>query len=254
MTHEIRAVFFDVGNTLLYPYPSVPHVVQEVLAEEGHEHDLGVIEALMPLVDGYYEDRYREDDSFWADHDATVAVWVGMYALLSRELEVDIDPERFGHRVWSEFGESSRWQMYDDVIPVLSRLRENGVRIGLVSNWDRRLSSILIGLGIGDLVDVIVSSADVGLYKPDPRIFVHALDVLGVEAGESAHVGDHVYADVCGARKAGLLPVLLDRHGTEQAPEGSHYVRTLDDLDVVLGMDVVKAEEEREGRRRTSRS
>ncbi len=237
MGRGIRAVFFDVGNTLLYPYPSVPHVVSEVLAEEGHARDLEAIEALMPLVDGYYEDRYREDDSFWADHESTVAVWVGMYALLSRELGVDIEPERFGQRIWHEFGDSSRWQTYPDALPALRRLRENGVRVGLLSNWDTRLSSIVSGLGILELADVIISSAEVGLHKPDPRIFAYALEALGVQASEAAHVGDHVYADVAGAQAAGLLPVLLDRAGTERVPEGSRCVRTLDDLEMALGMD-----------------
>ena len=82
----VRAVFFDVGNTLIFPHPSVAHVVREVLAEEGHVHDLSAIDAQMPLVDAYYEDRYRTDDTFWTDEGETSQVWIGMYSLLCRRL------------------------------------------------------------------------------------------------------------------------------------------------------------------------
>ena len=74
----VRAVFFDVGNTLLYPHPSVAEVCRQILAEAGHIRDIDRIEPLMPLVDAYYEDRYREDDTFWTNEDETSGVWVGM--------------------------------------------------------------------------------------------------------------------------------------------------------------------------------
>ena len=90
----LRAVFFDVGNTLVRPHPSVSEVVRQVLAEEGHIHDLSAIDELMPLVDEYYEDRYRDDDTFWTDEDRTSQVWVGMYSLLCRRLGIETTPSR----------------------------------------------------------------------------------------------------------------------------------------------------------------
>jgi putative hydrolase of the HAD superfamily len=92
----------------------------------------------------------------------------------------------------------------------------------------------LEGLGLTDIVEVVVSSADVGLRKPDPRIFEMACERLGVQAGRSAHVGDHVYADVLGARTAGLAPVLIDRRGGTPVPPATPVITTLDDLDRVL--------------------
>ena len=233
MRCRTRAVFFDVGNTLLYPYPSVSEVVREVLCEEGHIHDLSAIDSFMPLVDDYYEDRYREDDTFWTDEDETSAVWVGMYSLLCRKLGIDLDAERIARRVYDEFGDPGRWRAYSDVVPAFERLRDRGVRIGLISNWDKRLTGIFTGLGIGDMLDTVVSSAEVGLHKPDPRIFELALSRVGVSAQESVHVGDHHYADILGAEAVGMLPVLIDRHGGAP-PEQGHFVRTLDDLDPLI--------------------
>lgn len=229
----VDAVFFDVGNTLLYAYPSVSEVVRQVLCDQGHEHELGSIDALMPMVDEYYEDRYREDDTFWSDDARTSDVWVGMYSLLFRQLGIEEDANTMAKRVYDEFGKASRWQAYADVEPAFARLREHGVRIGLISNWDKRLRGIFAGLGLDTYVDVIVSSAEIGIHKPDPRIFEYGLGVLGVEPARAAHVGDHYYADVLGAHAVGMLPVLIDRHDGEM-PDHRPFVRTLDELESAI--------------------
>lgn len=229
-----QAVFFDVGNTLLYPYPSVSHVCEEILRDAGHVRDLHAIESLMPLVDRYYEDRYRDDDAFWTSEEETSGVWVGMYSLLCRRLGIEERAEELAMAVYDAFGSSERWRAWDDVRPAFERLRDRGVRVGVISNWDRRLQGLLDGLGFSDIVEVVIASADVGLRKPDPRIFELACTRLGVEPARSVHVGDHLYADVLGARAAGLEPVLIDRHGGAPQQPGTPLICTLDDLDHVL--------------------
>ena len=231
----LRAVFFDVGNTLLRPHPSVSEVCRQILAEEGHVHDLSAIDSLMPLVDEYYEDRYRTDDTFWTDEGETSQVWVGMYSLMCRRLGIDDEPERIARRVYDEFGDPARWRAYDDVEPAFQRLRARGLRLGVISNWDSRLCRVLDGLGLGRYLETVVSSAEVGLHKPDPRIFELACARLGVTPREAAHVGDHHYADVVGATAVGMLPVLIDRHGSAEVLSG-RFLRTLDDIESVLDL------------------
>lgn len=233
MSLRPSAVFFDVGNTLLYPHPSVAEVCREVLAEAGHTHDLSAIEPLMPLVDAYYEDRYRADDTFWTSEEETSSVWVGMYSLLCRRLGIEEDAEVIAMRVYDAFGDAARWRAFGDVAPAMARLRARGVRVGILSNWDRRLPRLLEGVGLTPLIDTIVTSAEVGLHKPDPRIFELACRRLGVEPADAAHVGDHYYADVLGATVAGLTPVLIDRKGV-CLPPGLEAIATLDELDAVL--------------------
>jgi putative hydrolase of the HAD superfamily len=232
----LKAVFFDVGNTLLYAHPSVPEVVRQVLAEEGHIRDLSLIDEYMPMLDEYYEDRYREDDTFWRSDDETLGVWVGMYSLLCRQLGIDADAEHIARRVYDEFGCADRWRAYDDVRPALMRLSARGIRLGLISNWDGRLVGLMNGLGLSELLDAVVSSADVGLHKPDPRIFELACERLGVTPSDAAHVGDHQYADIIGAEAVGMVPVLIDRHGGEN-PGNERFVRSLDELEDALGLE-----------------
>jgi len=234
--HDIRAVFFDVGNTLLYPYPSVSKVVHQILEAKGHTRELSVIDDLMPLVDQYYEDRYREDDTFWTNEQETSEVWIGMNALLFRELGIHEDAECFAKLVYDEFGHASRWRAFDDVMPAFERLVKRGLKVGIISNWDRRLSSILIGLGLHANIDAVISSAMVGLHKPDPRIFELACERVGVPLRQAAHVGDHYYADVLGARIAGMTPVLIDRWGHGHKPDDVPTITSLDALEAALGM------------------
>ena len=229
----LEAVFFDVGNTLLFPYPSVPEVVRQVLAEVGHVRDVRDIDVYMPLLDEYYEDRYREDDTFWRSEDATLDVWVGMYSLLCRKLDIHADAEHIARRVYEQFGDSGRWRAYDDVRPAFEGLRQRGIRIGVISNWDNRLVGLMEGLDLSPLLDVVVSSADVGLHKPDPRIFELACSRIGVAPEAAAHVGDHQYADVLGAQAVGMAAVLIDRHEGEH-PGVDRFIRTLDELGRVL--------------------
>lgn len=229
----LRAVFFDVGNTLLYADPSVSEVCRQVLARAGHARDLSLIDSFMPLVDAYYEERYAEDDAFWTDEEKTSSVWIGMYSLLCRKLGIEDEAVGIAREVYDEFGRPDRWALYPDVRPAFERLRAAGLRVGIISNWDSRLQRLLTSMGLADVLDDIVSSADVGLHKPDPRIFEMACSRLGVAPDEAAHVGDHHYADYLGATALGMRAVLIDRHDVE-ADHGVVPIRSLDSLDELL--------------------
>ena len=233
---RLQAVFFDVGNTLLYSSPSVSEVCRRILEDAGHIHDISVIDSYMPLVDAYYEERYAEDDGFWTDEQRTTSVWIGMYSVLCRELGIEDEAVAIARRVYDEFGRPDRWALYDDVRPAFERLRDRGLQVGIISNWDSRLRGLLVGLGLGDILADIVSSADVQLHKPDPRIFALACERIGVRPEEAAHVGDHHYADFLGASALGMTPVLIDRHGIE-ADHGEIPIQTLDRIEEVLGLE-----------------
>lgn len=123
----------------------------------------------------------------------------------------------------------------------LRQLAETGVSLGVVSNADGTVADQLlaarvcqVGEGHGVPVAVVVDSTVVGVEKPDPRIFAVALDALGVpseQAPQVVHVGDTIFADVAGARAAGLRPVHLDPYGDCPAPGDDHeHVRSLADV------------------------
>jgi putative hydrolase of the HAD superfamily len=111
------------------------------------------------------------------------------------------------------FRHREAWEVFDDVVPTLEALRTDGVRLGVVSNWDSRLPSVLERLGLAAFFGTITVSSVEGVEKPDPRIFERALGRLGASAPSSIYVGDLPEIDLEGARAAGLFGVLVDRDG-----------------------------------------
>jgi len=109
-------------------------------------------------------------------------------------------------------GRNSR--LWSHVLPgvpeTLERFRARGLRLVVVSNSDGSIEEGLASVGLREYFHAVVDSTRVGFEKPDPRIFTHALDLVGSEAARTLHVGDMAYADVVGARRAGVHVVLLD--------------------------------------------
>jgi putative hydrolase of the HAD superfamily len=120
---------------------------------------------------------------------------------------------------------------YPDVEPALRELRDRGMTVVITSNWDCSLPEWLPS-GILELVDGVVTSAEVGAAKPSPRVFERALGIAGVEPGEALHVGDKVDNDIEGAAAAGVRGVLLQREG--DPPPGVESIRSLRELPALL--------------------
>jgi len=214
----IKAVFFDAGNTLLLPHPSVEEVCVEVLASRGHRPPLEDLRRGMERAERYYEKRYWSDDSFWASEVKAAAMWSEMYALAVAEAGVE-DSSTMGRLLYDEFGRGDRWALFPDVLPAMQELHGMGMRMGIVSNWDARLPGLCHHLGLSRYLDFVISSANLGQIKPEASIFRSALGRVDVEAAAAVHVGDHYYADVLGARTAGIYPVLLDRWEWSSNPD-----------------------------------
>lgn len=208
---KYKAVFFDAGNTLLRPFPSVEHVCTEVFARNGYCVDIDSLKEAIAVGNRYYEERYWQDDTFWRSEKEAASLWVDLYTLVAKEVGVNGDRRRLAKEIYDEFGSHHCWGLFPDVEPTLKELHSFGIKVGIVSNWDSRLSDLCFGIGITDYLDFIMCSAVVGKMKPQPEIFHMALDRAGSKPHETLHVGDHYYADVLGARSVGITPILIHR-------------------------------------------
>jgi putative hydrolase of the HAD superfamily len=190
-----RAVFLDALGTLVELEPPWVLLRHRVPAEVSDERLVAGVRAEMD----YYKEHAQEghDAESLADLRARCA------ALLSRELGVEI-----GVR---ELVESVRMSAYPDAEPALRSLRERGLKLIVVSNWDCSLGTVLERCGLAALLDGAISSAEAGSRKPDPGIFGPALELAGCEPGEALHVGDTAEEDVAGAEAAGIRVLLIDR-------------------------------------------
>lgn len=233
---QLSAVFFDVGNTLLKPDPPMGEACRRVLEGFGRSATSEEIRRGLIAADRYYEYRYWSDDSFWANEEDASRMWSEMYALMLEEIGIDGDRHRMGRALYDYFGHGDRWKTFADVVPAFERLKREGLLLGLISNWDSRLAKICFDMGLDKYLDSVVSSASVGLIKPDPHIFEIALGRLGVEPQRALHVGDHYYADVMGARSAGISPVMIDRFGFGHRAD-CPVVKDLYELLKLLGLE-----------------
>jgi len=116
-----------------------------------------------------------------------------------------IEAEHQQHNLWRV--------MLPSTPEVLASLQERGIRLGVVSNSDGRIFSLLDQSGIAKFFHIVVDSHHVGVEKPDPRIFQFALKKLKARPEQTIYVGDIYSIDVVGAERAGLHPVLTDRCG-----------------------------------------
>jgi len=121
---------------------------------------------------------------------------------------------------------SLRFEPFADVRPALAAARAAGRRLVVVSNWDVSLNEVLDRLGLSQMLDGVVTSAEFGVRKPAPEIFEHALGLAGVAAHEAMHIGDSLAEDVAGARAAGIEAVLINRDG-DPGPPGVRTITAL---------------------------
>jgi len=131
------------------------------------------------------------------------------------------------------------WYTVAGARPLLEAIAGQGLRVAVVTNNVRREQQLkLARCGLASLVEALVTSEEVGVQKPDPKIFHTALDRLGVSAPDAIMVGDAWATDIEGARRAGVRAVWLNRFG-ELSPDPSvSELRSLEPLGEALGVIV----------------
>jgi putative hydrolase of the HAD superfamily len=101
----------------------------------------------------------------------------------------------------------------EDVLRVLPKLKGEGYKLGVISNRDKPYQQEIESLGIASYFVFSLAGGEVNAFKPDPQIFIHGCERAEVSPSETVYVGDNYFADVVGARRAGLQPVLYDPRG-----------------------------------------
>ena len=214
---HIRAVTFDVGGTLIKSWPSVGHIYAEVAARHG-------CPGLSPETL-----THRFAAAWWAQKgfNYTRAEWAALVAATFRGLADTAPGMEMFRELYRRFAEPGAWHVFEDVLPTLHALSALGLKLGVISNWDRRLGPLLRRLKLYGYFDAVVVSCNVGSAKPSPAIFGHAVKRLGVPPDAILHVGDNLEMDVHGARAAGLQALQICR-GAKALRKGQ--IRSLREL------------------------
>jgi HAD superfamily hydrolase (TIGR01509 family) len=215
----VRALFFDVGNTLLFPNRT------RILAKL-HERGVFPSEELLHRTE---REIKCEFDSLVESH-ASIdhGFWHLYYSRLLAQL--DIKEADICHDLVARTRVSRNWC---DIRPgtreVLLRLGQ-AYRMGIISNADGKIAEVLNHCGIADCFESIIDSGAVGAEKPDPAIFRAALDSLRVLPEQSLYIGDVYSVDYFGATRVGMHSLLFDVTGTYRT-RGLPRVESLQELE-----------------------
>jgi len=223
---SLSAVLFDVDFTLARPGPELgPEGYVRIGARHGLTLDSRLYEAgrLAALAALERHPEFEHDDEIWFTFTDRIVQEMGGTPPASYACAVEIT------RGWEQH---ENFELYEDVIPVLDRLRAGGLKIGLVSNSARDVHAFARHHALE--IDAGISSFHHGKTKPHASIFRAVLDLLEVRPEEAAMVGDTIDADVEGALAIGMRAVLVDRMG--QHPEIPDRITDLYALPGVLGL------------------
>jgi HAD superfamily hydrolase (TIGR01549 family) len=226
----IRAVFFDLGGTLLVMRRD--RIISRILSDEGYPVRPEQVHSAYFKVEPSWLSVYGERTM---SGEETEEAYRQLDAMICRLLfpdqsEKEVDRiSGLTRRLWATVEKTIPLELYPDVIPALDRLKSEGYMMGLVSNAPPDTLKVIESLGLVKYLPVIVVSGVVGVSKPNPEIFRIALSQAGVEPGEAIHVGDVYEADVLGARSAGIKGLLIDRDGSQSGLDCPR-VKTLSEI------------------------
>jgi putative hydrolase of the HAD superfamily len=231
----IQAVLFDLDGTLRHNQPAGHTTLLEFLKELGHDIEPERIAESHRWVHRYWSvapERAADLAEFGGE---TPQFWERQSARQLEVLGVQGDLPALAAQIGKLFDERYRptHHVPDDVMPTLRRLHALGYKVGLVSNRDEPLEAIVAELGLADFFVFTLSAGQAQSWKPDPAIFTQALALAGCPPETTVYVGDNYYADVEGARAAGLHPILIDPDGI--FPEAAcPVIRSLGELEAAL--------------------
>jgi len=208
-------ILFDAAGTLIEPAHPVEEVYQRVFAKFGWEVEAADLRCSFRSTFGNLDDPHF---SYHADGDAAERAW-WREVVRRTALAVGIEPEgddfdRCFGELFDHYAAGSAWSVFPEVTEVLDEIRSRGMKLAVVSNFDRRLHRVLAEQGLAECFDLVLTSADVSSRKPSPILLGEAMSRLGHAPGTTRLVGDSASADGGAAAAAGVEVYILDRPRT----------------------------------------
>ena len=198
-----KAVFFDAVGTVLMPHPGAVTIYTEMARRYGLETD-----AIRPrLIEAFHDEDWLDERANWVtSEDRERERW---RTIVRRTLPGA--PDDCFDELYQHFADPEAWRVPADAPGVFATLAERGLRLGLASNYDSRLDSVLAGRPeLVRLAERVVISSRVGVRKPGAGFFRRVVELADCEADEVLLVGDDYGNDYLGATAAGMQAILLD--------------------------------------------
>lgn len=228
---KVKYVWFDLGYTLVYLERERPY--RQLLKQYGYDISLTEIERAFHLTDKYI---MREHLGFF---NAGPEVYMdGYLQKLNRLLQLEEEITYSAMRaMYGELNiEPPQWRVFEHTDKSLATLKQHGLGIGLISNWDKTARSVLIENDLLKYFDEVIISSEVDIVKPEKEIFELALKRTNLRSEECIYVGDNYYDDIVGCQKLGITGYLLNRFGSLGIEELDYqsYLNTYEIVDKLV--------------------
>jgi putative hydrolase of the HAD superfamily len=216
---RIQAVLFDLGDTLIYFDDDWPVIFRQAkmellrsLEEAGFELGKEFLDEFSSRMEAYY----RERDTEFIEYTTRYI----LHKMLENWGQAEVPEEALSRALEDMHAVTqAHWIPEEDALATLERLHLRGYRIGLISNAadDPNTQTLVDKLGGRPYFEVVLSSAAMGIRKPDPRIFWKALEQMGLSPNQAVMVGDTLGADILGAKNAGIFSIWITRRADTPA-------------------------------------
>jgi putative hydrolase of the HAD superfamily len=200
---RVRAVLFDAAETLFTTRGPVGELYAQVARRYGSAADPAAIQAA-------FERHFRGSGPVSAD--GQKQWWKDIVYRVFSDVGMVENFDEFFDQVYDQFRDSQGWMLFPETLNVLTRLKRLGLKLGIISNFDTRIYSVVKSLGIDKFFDAITISSEAGYSKPHPQIFKTAVEALGLRPSSVLMVGDSLRDDIEPALQAGLRALLIDRN------------------------------------------
>jgi putative hydrolase of the HAD superfamily len=214
-------VLFDAAETLFTTRGTVGEIYGEVARNYGNTASPAEIQAAFMRQFRHSGPLTSDNEKLcWKDVVYRVFTVVGMVS----------DFDRYFDDVYEQFRDSRGWKLFPETLDVLKELQRLQYKLGIISNFDSRIYSVLQSLNISSYFDSITISSQTGFAKPHPEIFKAAIRAAGVPANRILFVGDNLTDDVQAGAAAGMHTVLIDRNGRHSGSKSAKSIQNLTDL------------------------
>ena len=228
----IKAIFLDWFNTLARYEPPHYEIHGRACQHFGIEVSPEEIMKGVLLADRYFFEENTLSPVEKRSPEEKAEVYIRYQDIALTEAGVKVSKElalKIMKKVTQLFA-GMTFVLFDDVLPTLKTLKERNFILGMITNLSREMNPICRELGMEPYLDFVVTSGAVGADKPEPAIFLAALERAGVNASQAIHVGDQYKLDVVGARGVGINPILIDRYDLYPEVGDCPRIRNLTEL------------------------
>lgn len=206
---KTKAVIFDLVGTLIYVKDSVGTVYSNVASGFGYDIDPELLNVTFNRV-------FNSKAPPSGENEKEKEWWCKVVKEVFETSGYDLGSSfnSIFETIFKEFSSGASWGVYPDVESTFLSLRKQGIKIGLISNFDNRLEILLEEINLKKYFDLLVYSGKVGLSKPNPKIFLYALKELNLIPEEVIYIGDDLNNDYYPAFNLGMNALLIDRYNS----------------------------------------